>query len=63
MKPGGPLETNIPVFIVFICGAIGELIMSTDISFFIQLILWCLMYTLALYLHERFYHNKQKKLV
>jgi len=46
------IKENLPLFCVFILGAIAQLIMGTNISFILKLLSWCGLYLLVIKLHD-----------
>ena len=47
------IKEGLPIFTVFMCGAIAQLIMGTSGSIILKLLLWVGLYFLASFLHDR----------
>jgi len=47
------IKESMPVFTVFMCGAIAQLIIGTNGSLILKLLLWVGLYFLASFLHDR----------
>jgi hypothetical protein len=50
-------QDNLPIFCVFILGAIAQQIIITNISFVLKLLGWCGMYLIAIKLHDLLFVN------
>ena len=45
-------QENLPIFCVFILGAIAQQIIGTNVSFILKLLAWCGLYLIAIKLHD-----------